>query len=49
MDRDLNAALNLAKVSSVSLAGYDRGEDARPTRRQTSTKREPDTELHCAV
>lgn len=45
MDRDLNAALNLAKVSSASSAGYARGEDVRPTRRQTSVKREPDRRL----
>lgn len=49
MDRDLNAALNLAKVPSASSAGYARGEDVRPIRRQTSVKREPDAELHCAV
>ena len=45
MDRDLNAALNLAKVPSASSAGYARGEDVRPTRRQTSVKREPDRRL----
>jgi putative transposase len=50
MDRDLNAALNLAKIPTVSSTGCARGVSIGPQNIVAApVKREPDTKSHCAV